>query len=64
MGMQKIFRTSHMTDQWWEHNNVEDTNSAVDYNQLIPSLEQFKLTHNAGVDGRINTMIDQYRSSI
>jgi len=64
MGMQKIFRTSHMTDQWWEHNNVEDTNPNVNYDQLIPELEQFKLIHNAGVDGRINTMIDQYRSNI
>jgi MoaA/NifB/PqqE/SkfB family radical SAM enzyme len=64
MGIQKIFRASHMTDQWWEHNNVEDTNSNVNYDQLIPELEQFKLTYNAAVDGRINTMIDQYRSNI
>lgn len=60
MGIQKLVRWPHITNHWWEYNKLE-TNSAVDYNQLIPSLEEFKLTHTASVDGGINTMIDQYR---
>lgn len=60
MGIQKLVRWGHMTDPWWEYNKLEN-NSDVDYDQLIPALEQFKLTHNASVDGGVNTMIDQYR---
>lgn len=63
MGIQKLVRWQHMSDAWWEYNKLE-TNSAVDYNQLIPNLEEFKLTHNASVDGGINTMIDQDCSNI
>lgn len=62
MGIQKLVRWPHMTDHWWKYNNV-DTNTDIDYNQLVNDLEQFKLEHIAGVDGGIYTIINQYRSN-
>jgi MoaA/NifB/PqqE/SkfB family radical SAM enzyme len=63
MGIQRLYRWPHMSDQWWEYNRV-DANPYVDLGQLIPALEQFKSTHNAGVDGGVETMIHQYRSDV
>ena len=58
IGMKKIRRWGHMSDQWWEYNRI-DNNPAVDIMQLIPSLEEFKNTPNTGVDGDIETILNR-----
>lgn len=56
MGLQKLLRWKHMTDVWWNFNNI-DRNPDVDYDWLIPALQEFKQTPNSGICGGLESLI-------
>ena len=65
IGMEKIKRWGHMTEEWWNENQIDD-NSNIDYNFLIPALEEFKAPMvgiGNGVDGTILNLINKFRTT-
>jgi radical SAM protein with 4Fe4S-binding SPASM domain len=63
MGLQRIQRWQHMPEIWWELNNI-DNNPDVDYDFLIPALQEFKKTKNAGICGGLENLINIKQSLI
>lgn len=61
IGLQGIVRWPHMSDVWWEKNQIID-NPEIDYNWLIPALKEFKKTPDSGTNGVIETLIAQHTS--
>lgn len=55
-GLQKLLRWRHMSDIWWNLNNI-DNNPDVDYDFLIPALKEFKQTPNSGICGGLESLI-------
>ena len=56
IGLQKLLRWPHMSDIWWQLNNV-DNNPDVDYPGLVTALNEFKKTPNSGLCGGLETLI-------
>ena len=63
MGLQKIQRWGHQSNIWWQLNSV-DNNPDVNYDFLIPALEEFKKTPNSGLCGSLENLIATKKSSI
>ena len=61
MGLQRIQRWPHMTTVWWDFNSI-DNNPDVDYNFLIPALEEFKKTPRSGMCGGLENLISTKKS--
>lgn len=56
IGLQKILRWGHMSDDWWNRNNIDD-NPHVDYTWLASALAEFKCTPYSGICGGLETII-------
>jgi MoaA/NifB/PqqE/SkfB family radical SAM enzyme len=63
MGLQRLSLWPHMPPIWWELNNI-DNNPSVDYNFLIPALQEFKKTRNADICGGLENLINIKQSLI
>lgn len=61
-GLQKINRWKHISQAWWQMNNIED-NADVDYDFLVSALEEFKRTPNSSICGGLETIIAKKKSS-
>jgi len=59
-GISKIDRWDHMSDQWWDENQI-DNNPTVDYKFLITALKIIKLDKKFGLCGGLETLISNYR---
>jgi hypothetical protein len=44
--------------------NTIEHNPEINYGWLIPALEEFKLATNTGMDGGLENLIAQYRSTV
>lgn len=60
-GISKIDRWPHMSDEWWQANQIDD-NPEVDYNFLLNALKIIKLDPNFGIDGGLEYLINQKSS--
>lgn len=58
IGLQKLDRWDHMSDQWWLENQL-DNNSAVDLSFLISVLNKIKLDPQCGLCGGLESIIMQ-----
>jgi radical SAM protein with 4Fe4S-binding SPASM domain len=56
MGLQRLQKWHHMPKIWWDLNNIDD-NPDVDYDFLIPALQEFKKTKNASICGGLENLI-------
>jgi hypothetical protein len=62
-GISKIDRWGHMSDEWWQANQI-DNNSEVDYNFLIPALKTIKQDPKFGLCGGLENLIATKSTSI
>ena len=60
-GMSRISRWMHMTDPWWEENNL-DNNPLVDYEFLVPALKYIQSDPKFGLCGGLLNLIDEYET--
>lgn len=56
IGLQIIFRWGHMSDEWWNNNKL-DNNPNIDYEFLLPALEQIKNIPNCELSGGLENII-------
>ena len=63
MGLQRLQQWHHMPKVWWDLNNI-DNNPDVDYNFLIPALQEFKKTKNSSICGGLESLIDSKKSLV
>jgi len=62
-GVSMIDRWTHMSDQWWEENRLED-NPTIDYDFLIPALKTIKQDPKFGLCGGLENLIATKSTSI
>ena len=62
-GISKIDRWGHMSDEWWQANQI-DNNSEVDYNFLISALKTIKQDPKFGLCGGLENLIATKSTSI
>jgi len=58
-GLSRIDRWLHMTDPWWEENNL-DGNPLVNYKYLVEALKYIQSDPKFGLCGGLLSLIDEY----
>ena len=59
VGFQTINRWSHMSDEWWRANRI-DNNPMVNHSELAQAINRLRKLDSVGFDGRTLSIADQY----